>query len=108
MLTEYDARAAVDNRAILASDTGENPVIGQAADLNNGFTEAPIGGSAVGALFVRLIADGVNGWYNINDLNPTSGLAKCGRCNKIVPADTIDTMGPYLACPPCMAIIRAA
>ena len=98
MITEYDARAAVANRAILADDTRETAVIGQAIEIQQ---------EGGGPILVRLVSDAADEWADIANLTHTAGLAKCGRCNMIVTAASIDATGPYLTCPPCTEIIRS-
>lgn len=95
MITEYDANAAVANRSILVTD---DDVTGQAVDIDTNPDNTA----------VRIVASGTSQWVDIAHLNPTVGLAKCGRCSNIVAADTIDASGPYLTCPPCTEILRAA
>lgn len=98
MMTEKQAREAVANRDILAADLAEPAIIGQAVGVAVADDEMVI---------VRLVADGTDSWVDALYLTWTAGLARCGRCSKIVPTDTIDATGPYLTCPPCTPIIRS-
>ncbi len=93
MITEEQARHAVDNRSILNAGDG----LGTAVQI----------ATSDDTIIVRLAsADGANGWFDTLDLDTTEGLATCGRCRQIVQASDIDATGPYLTCPSCTKIVR--
>jgi hypothetical protein len=96
MLNGTEAAHHVANRTVLVADDGTR---GTAVALGKHDDDDTI-------MIVKLVASGVNGWYEAADLTADDTLTKCGRCNSIVPKDSIDTTGPYLTCPPCTEIIR--
>lgn len=90
MITENAALKLIEQKATLRDWDGE---VGTVTDIDSD-------GETV---IVLLEAVGFRRWADILDVTE---VAKCGRCNKHVPADTIQQTGPYRTCTPCAAIIR--